>query len=69
MRRMVFPLIRELMMRAPQIPPANDAAAAGNKNHQLIFAMEAYPRKPVSEEKQTMNVEDAAAIFVGVLRT
>ena len=66
---MVAPLTRVLIILAPANPPAKEAAAAGSINHQLIVDMEAYPKKPVKEEKHTMNVEDAAAIFVGVLRT
>jgi hypothetical protein len=67
--RMVAALTRVLMIPAPASPPAKEAAAAGSTNHQLMVDKEAYPIKPVKEEKQTMKVEDAAAILVGVLRT
>jgi hypothetical protein len=57
------------MILAPARPPANEATAAGRINVQLIFDMEAYPMNPVKEEKHTMNVEDAAAVLIGVLST
>ena len=64
---MLFPFSLVLMILAPAWPPAKEATAAGRINIQLIFSMDAYPKNPVKEEKQTINVEDAAAILVGVL--
>ncbi len=69
MMRMFFPFILVLMILAPAKPPAKEATAAGRIKTQLIFCMDAYPKNPVKEEKQTMKVEDAAAILVGVLTT
>ena len=69
MVRMVLPLSRLLMILAPAWPPAKEATAAGRIKYQSTWPMDAYPMKPVNEEKQTMKVDDAAAIFVGVLRT
>ena len=67
--RMVLPFIRLLISLAPTCPPANEAAAAGRINHQLMASMEAYPKNPVSDEKHTINVDEAAAMRVGVFKT
>jgi len=42
---------------------------AGRINNHLIFSMEAYPRKPVKEEKHKIKVDYAAAILAGVFIT
>ena len=47
---------RVLMILAPTCPPANEATAAGRMNAQLIDSVDAYPRKPVNDEKQTITV-------------
>lgn len=67
MVRMLLPFMPALMILDPTCPPAKEATAAGRMNRQSISVMEAYPKNPVSDEKHTMKVEEAAAIFVGVL--
>lgn len=64
--RILFALSLELIILAPAWPPAKEATAAGRINSQLILAMDAYPKNPVKEEKQTIKVDEAAAILVGV---
>jgi hypothetical protein len=50
------------MILVPALHPAKKATAAGRINNPLITSIEAYPQKPVKEEKPTINVEDAAVI-------
>ena len=62
MIRMLLPFMPALMIRDPTCPPAKEATAAGRMKRQSISVMEAYPKKPVSDEKHTIKVEEAAAM-------
>jgi len=54
------------MIRDPNCHPANEKTAANMINFQLVLAREIWAMKPEKEEKTTMKIDVAAAVFVGI---
>jgi len=57
------------MTREPTCPPAREKIAAGRINFQLGEEMLICVTNPLKEEKTTMKIDVAAAVFVGTLST
>lgn len=64
---MVLPLSFSTMILEPICPPAKEQIEARITNCQSIDAVAAWAANPEKEEKQTMKIEEAAAILVGTL--